>query len=122
MTGAIITSWGSPVRGREAKAQEVFMKALGFYEDLAKRGRIHSHREYFSLTGNHQRWGGLLVVEGEIGELLKLQQEEPYQKLLNQASAIVENLTVEICIGGSDQSIQQQVVQYTESLTELGYM
>ena len=51
--GALIFTWGNSVRGREAKGLETFGKALAYYDELAKEGRIHGHREFFSLTGVH---------------------------------------------------------------------
>lgn len=122
MTGAIIISWGGAVAGREAKGLEVFGKALSYMEDLHKSGRIHGHREYFSITGNQSKWSGMMVVDGEFEELLKLPLEEDYRRILAESSAIVENFTQEFCIGGSDQSVQELVGKYTEALGGLGYM
>ncbi|MFA5891962.1 MAG: hypothetical protein WDA27_13595 [Actinomycetota bacterium] len=122
MNGAIIATWGTPVRGREAKALEVFGKVLAHYDDLAKQGRIHSHREYFSLTGNASKWGGMQIVEGETEELLKLQMEESTRRLTAEAQQIVENFTVQICVGGSERSIADEMTMYAETLKALGYL
>lgn len=122
MTGAIVITWGAPVRGREAKGLEVFGKALAFMEELHKSGRIHGHREYLSVTGNQSKWNGMMVVDGEFEELLKLPLDQEWRKLLLESSAIVENFTQEFCIGGSDQAIQETIGTYTEAVGGLGYM
>jgi hypothetical protein len=122
MTGAIVASWGSPVRGREAKGLESFGNALTYFEGLAKQGRIHGHKEYFSLTGNSSKWAGMMIIEGELDELLKLQTEDEYQRVTIEASAIVENFTTQLSAGGSDQAVQEQIGRYTQTLGELGYM
>lgn len=122
MNGAIIATWGTPVRGREAKSLEVFGKALAHYDDLAKQGRIHSHREYFSMTGNAGKWSGMQIVEGEIDELLKLQTEESQRRLMSEAQQIVENFTVQICVGGSERTIADEMTLYTDTLKALGYL
>jgi len=114
--GAMIISWGNSVRGREMKGLEVFGKALAFYDDLAKQGRIHGHREFFSLTGNATERAGTMVVEGDLAELLKLQTEDENQRLLDQAGLICENFTVQICRAADDEAVGQ----YVSVLQELG--
>ena len=122
MTGCIVISWGSAVRGREAKGLEVFGKAVERFEGLAKTGRIHAHKEYFALTGNTGRVGGFMIAEGEVEELLKLQGEEEQIKLQQQAQAIVNDFNVQVFVGGSDRTVQERMTAYTETLSELGYL
>ena len=122
MTGAMVISWGSPVRGREAKGLEVFGGAVERFEGLAKQGRIHSHKEYFALTGNTGRVGGFMIVEGEVEELLTLQGQEEQIRLQQRAQAIVNDFNVQIFAGGSDRTVQERMSSYTETLNELGYL
>lgn len=120
MTGAIVFTWGAPVRGREMKGLETFGKALGYFEGLAKQGRVHAHREFFSLTGDASKWAGMMIVEGELDELLRLQADDEFRRLHIEATAIVEHFTLQLCAGGSDRSVQEEVTRYTESLQRLG--
>ncbi len=122
MTGAMVITWGSPVRGREAKGLEVFGKAVERFEGLAKQGHIHAHKEYFALTGNTGRVGGFMIVEGKVEKLLALQGEEEQIRLQQQAGAIVNDFTVQIFAGGSDRTVQERMSAYTETLSELGYL
>lgn len=115
-TGAIVFRWGAPVRGRETQGLAVFGEALGYYEELAKEGRIIGHREYFN-TGNE---GGFMIVEGLLPELHQLMQEDEFAKLQAKASNIVEDFTTELCMGGTDQTVQEGMQMYTEVLEELG--
>src|SRR5262252_300155 len=82
MNGALIVTWGSNVPGREAKGLEVFGKALAHFDELAKKGRIHGHKEYVTLTGNVDQLAGVMVIEGPVDELLKIQTEEKTRELL----------------------------------------
>ena len=118
MTGVTVVSWTNSIPGREQKGLEVFGKALAYFEDLAKKGRIHGHREYFSVTG---KTSGFMLVEGDLEELAKIQQEPETRKLNAQAAAIVQDFRVELYAGGSDHAIQQEITTYTEGLQELGY-
>jgi len=119
MTGAVVISWGAGIPGREAKGVEVFGKAVGRFEELAKQGRIHSHREFFSVTGPD---GGFMILEGELSELLSITAEPETLALNAQAAAIVSDFEVRVYGGGSDQAVQQLMGNYASSLQEIGYM
>lgn len=115
-TGAIVFRWGAPVRGRETQGLAVFGEALGYYEELAKEGRIIGHREYFNSGAN----GGFMIVEGLLPELHQLMQEDDFIRLQQKAASIVEDFTTDVCTGGTDQSVQEGMQLYTEALEELG--
>lgn len=119
--GAVIVTWGSPVRGREAKALEVFTSALSLMEDLAKQGRIHGHKEFLAVTGNAQALSGYQIIEGEFEELLKLQADDRFRRLQTEAATIVDNFTVTLSIGGSDQAISGEMARYVETMQGLGF-
>lgn len=118
-SGATLITWGSARAGREAKGLEVFGSAIARFEELAKEGRIHSHKEYFALTG---RTGGFMLVEGETEELLRLAAEPETLELNSKAAAIVQDFQVQVYAGGTDQAVQEVIGRYTGSLGELGYM
>ena len=122
MTGAVMISWGKGTPGREQKALEVFGKALSHYDGLAKEGRIHGHREYFAMTGNVAERSGFMVIDGELEELLKIQGEPETMRLITEANAITDNFSVTMCAGGSEATVQEQVGNFTEALSGLGYM
>ncbi|MCZ7528097.1 MAG: hypothetical protein M5U14_18055 [Acidimicrobiia bacterium] len=119
MKGATVISWGPPVRGRERQSLEVFGRALTFYDDLAKEGRIEGHREYFNLIGAA---GGMMLVEGDLEELLALQAEEETRRLHAEASSIVEGFRVELCMGGNEQSVQEAMGTYTGVMEALALL
>lgn len=89
------------------------------FEELTKQGRVHGHREYFSVTGAE---GGFMIVEGEVSELLALSGEEDTLRLNGKAASVVQDFEVQVFAGGSDQAIQQMVGNYVGGLQELGYM
>lgn len=122
MQGALMISWGNTVRGREQKGLATFGKAVGYFADLAKEGRIHGHREYFCLTGNSGQRAGFMIVDGELEELQKIQLEDDNLRLMAEASTIVEGFEVTMCIGGSDQAVGDTMTRFTETLSAMGYI
>lgn len=117
-TGAIVFTWGTPVRGREAQALDVFSDTLQYYEELSKEGRIIAHREYFRTSDP----GGMMIIEGLLDELSTLLTEDAFRRRVARASSIVEDLTIELCVGGSDQTVQQEMTAFVEELQGLGYV
>lgn len=122
MNGAVVISWGPPVRGRETKALEVFGQALAHFDALAKNGRVHSHHEYIAVTGNTGKVGGFQIVDGEITELQKILTEDNTQRLLIRAQNIVENFTVQVFQGGNESSVQHVMTSYMEETQSQGYL
>jgi hypothetical protein len=119
MNGAILIRWGASIPGREAAGLDVFGKTVVHFEGLAKSGRVHGHQEYFSITGRN---GGFMMIGGELSELMKILVEDETMKLTDQASALVSDVEVQAFAGGSDQTTQQLVTDYTANLHEIGYM
>jgi hypothetical protein len=118
MNGAIQISWKASIPGREAKSIEVFGAALERFEGLLKQGRIHSHEEYFAVTGAE---GGFMIVRGDLDELLKISVETETLALNAKAAAIVNDFTIQIYAGGSDQAVQEVMGTFIGSLQEIGY-
>jgi hypothetical protein len=119
MNGSVLIRWGSPAPGREAKALEVFGKAVARFEQHTKEGRVHGHPEYFSLTGPQN---GFMIIDGEVDELMKILAEEETIQLNGQAAAIVSDYGVETYAGGDDHTVQRLMTNYTGSMQELGFM
>jgi hypothetical protein len=122
MNGALIVTWGSNIPGREAKGLEVFGKALAYFDELAKKGRIHGHKEYITLTGNADQLAGLMLVEGPVEELVKLQTEEATRALLIEGASITKNFTATVAAGGDEQTLTQEIGLFTKTQQGLGYM
>jgi hypothetical protein len=119
MNGAIVIRWGQGVPGREAKGMEVFGAAVGRFEALAKQGRIHGHREFFGVTGGY---GGFMIADGELTELSKIVTEPETLALNNKAASIVEDFDVALYAGGTDQTIQELMGDYTRDMQEVGLL
>lgn len=119
MNGAIVISWGTPVRGREGKSLEVFGKAVAHFDALAKAGRVHGHQEFIARTGTQ---GGFMLVTGEYDELTKIEAEDDVLDLQIAGSAICEDFTVTLYAGGTEQATTETVGRYVKVLDELGYL
>ena len=115
--GAVVITWGESQPGVTGdQGMGVFAEALGFYDALAKQGRITGYRVY----GSTGRSAGMLVVEGEIDELAKIQTEQETLKQLALGCAVVQDLRTELFIGGSPDDVTQYYVSGLEAVKDAG--
>ena len=117
MNGALVHTWRRTVPGRETKGLEVFGRALAYYDEMAKEGRIHGHSEFFGVTGNP---AGMVVITGDIEELNRLQLEETYMQICTEASMVAEDFTARLMGGGNAESVTEGVTGYLEALARMG--
>src|SRR5258705_11528904 len=85
MNGAVLIRWGASIPNREAAGLDVFGKTVARFEELAKSGRVHGHQEYFSVTGRN---GGVIMIERELDELMKILVGDETIRLTEHAKAI----------------------------------
>lgn len=115
--GAMLTTWGASRPGvAPAKAMEVFAKALGWYDELAKEGRISGYRVYSCLG----RDAGMVIAEGTTTELAKISTEEQTTTLLALASAVVEDVRSEVLIGGNPDDVVGFYMRIVEAIGNFG--
>jgi hypothetical protein len=115
--GALVITWGGPQPGvGVAKGLEVFAKALGYYDELAKEGRIAGYRVFASTASAR----GMLTIEGELSQLASVQIATESTKLLAIASAVVQDMRVELFAGGSADDATQYYMTAFQALTEAG--
>ncbi len=119
MNGAVVISWGTAVRGREAKSLEVFGKAIAQFDALAKAGRVHSHQEFLSRTGTQN---GFMLVTGDLDELTKILAEDDVLALTTAGSTICDNFRVNLYEGGSETATTASIQRWVGVLTDLGYL
>lgn len=116
--GAVVISWGANVPGREATGLQVFGSALEMAQRYAKDGRIDSHKEFFSRA----RPGGFQLLEGDVTTLHDILEEDEFRTLVIKTQAIVQDLRIELYLGGVDDTTAQAIGMYTNAIGELGYM
>jgi hypothetical protein len=115
--GAMIITWGETRPNVSSdQGMGVFAKALEYYDGLAKTGRISGYRVYAST----RRSAGSIIVEGELSTLAQIQCEDESFRQLALGSAVVQNVDVELCVGGSPDDVTQYFTTSIQALTEAG--
>ena len=116
MNGALVHTWQGTKTGREVKALEVLGRALAYYDELAKEGRIYAHSAFFG--GNNP--AGMIIVTGDVDELRKIEMEDAYLQVLTEAVLVADDFRAQLMGGGSPDDSAEGITRYVETLGRLG--
>jgi hypothetical protein len=111
---AIVTTWGPPVTGREAKSLEVFTEFMGFIGKLAAEGKCQAAEPFFAADGS----SGFAIVRGKSDALQEIWDSEENLRLVGKAQAFVQDLKSHLYYTG-DQEVQDGTRRFAEIIAEL---
>jgi hypothetical protein len=110
--------WGRNITGREQHGLEVFNEAMGYYGELQQAGRIE--RFDVALLEPNATIAGFISLHGSREQLNALREDHRYQRLLIDASLIVEDLAqIEGAVGDG---IATQMPMYEEAVGRVPQM
>jgi len=112
----LFIGWGEVVRGREAKATEVFNEAVGYYAGLQQEGRIESFEPWF-LAPHGGDLGGFILVRGEREQLDEVVRSPEFERLQTRVALIVDGSGVIPAATG--ESLARQMGQFQEATADL---
>ena len=108
-------SWGETVRGREERGLEVFNEAVGFYGRCQQEGRIERFEVVLMpATGEPQ---GYMELHGTADQLATLREDEEFQRILADASLIVDHLR--LADGYTGEGIARQMAIYQQAISKV---
>jgi hypothetical protein len=113
---ALVITFGSAVRGREAKSLDVFTEVLTFLGKQAADGRCSQPEPYFATDASN----GMIIVRGMTDGLAEITESEEYDKLLAKSQMVVEDLKIHWYLTGEE--IERGTRIFAEAGSELGYM
>lgn len=112
----LFVGWGATVPGREERALEVFNDSVGFYGRCQQEGRIESFDVIF-LEPHGGGLAGYVELHGSADQLSALREDEEFQRLLVDASLIVEELGL---VGGfANEGVARQVTMFQEATAKV---
>src|SRR4051794_16977028 len=107
----LFVSWGTPVRGREERALEVFDEVVGLYGRLQQEGRIESFDVV--LLSPTPGLDGFFQVRGSAEQMAALREDERWLRSIAEAGLIVEDLRV--VDGYANEGVARMMALYQES-------
>lgn len=113
----LMVGFGTPVRGREQKAAEVFNEAVGLWARLQESGQIESW-DAVLLEPHGGDLGGFFLLWGERDAIAHVRSGDDFVRLTVRAQQIVNHFGV---VGaGRGGRIETQMGLFLESSGELG--
>ncbi len=113
---ALITTWKSPVPGREKQSIETFMDYLTLMSKQAAEGKNSEPEAYFKYDGS----GGIGVVRGQSDALLELWESDEFRDVISRAQLTVQDIRTEMY--GAGDTVQDLVGRFSNVATSMGYM
>ena len=111
----LLISWGTPVRGSEARGLEVFNRALGLYGRLQQAGRIESFD--VMLFQPNAGLNGCIAIRGSAAQLADVREDEEFRRTTVDAALVVDELR--LLDGFADEGVARQMAMYQEALADV---
>ena len=111
----LFISWGNPVRGREERALEVFNESMGLYGRMQQEGRIEAFEVV--LLNPTSLLNGYIELKGDVAQIQAVQEDGDFQRVMTDASLIVEDLNV--IAGFTNAGVAEQMTIYAEAIANV---
>jgi hypothetical protein len=114
---ALFVGFGSPVRGREERAIEIFNEFVGMFGRMQSDGRIEG-MDVALLDPHGGELGGFFMVHGSEAQCAALPNDEEFRRATIDASLIVENFGVVPARTG--EAVGTEMGMYTDAVKKVG--
>jgi hypothetical protein len=114
---ALFVGFGTPVRGREERAVEVFGEFVALCGRLESEGRIEG-MEVTLLDFHGGELGGFFLVHGSDAQCAALADDEEFRRACIDATLIVENFGV--VPGRTGAGVMREMQMYSEAVAKVG--
>ncbi len=114
----LMFSWGTPVRGREERALEVFNESVGLYGQMQGDGRIESFDLALFEPGGVM--DGCVHLHGSEDHMNAVAGSDDFQRILADAQMIVDD----VCLtrGVTGQGVADQIGIFQEAISKVPQM
>lgn len=114
--GALFVGWGSIITGREKAAPKVLMEAMGYLQELQKRGTLDTI-DVVCLEPHGGELEGFVLVKGDKDALASLRVNEEFVKMIVAVQLVHNKVGVVWAYTGAEmQSLFQMWDQQEEKL------
>ena len=114
---ALFVGFGTPVRGREERAVEVFGEFVAMFGRMESDGRIEG-MEVTLLEPHGGELNGFFLVHGSDAQCAALSDDEEFRRACIDAGLIVENFGV--VAGRTGAGVMREMQWYGEAVAKVG--
>lgn len=113
---SLFIGWGTPARGREKAALEVFDESVQYWGRLQQEGQIE--RFDVAILTPHGGLGGFAVLHGTAQQIDAVRRSDEFRHFINSANLRVDGL--ELCDAWVEEGLAEMLAQYRKELENLG--
>jgi hypothetical protein len=111
----LMVTWGTPARGLESRALEVFNEALGILGRAQQEGRIESFD--VALLQPNAGMNGYIAIRGTADQIAAFRERDDFRRNTVDATMCVDEIRhVE---GVCNQGVADQMAMYQEAIAQL---
>jgi hypothetical protein len=114
----LLFSWGTPVRGREERALEVFNESVGLYGKMQQDGRIEKFD--LMLFEPNGLMDGCVQLHGAQSQLDAVRESDDFQRLIADATLIVDD--IKLVAGVTNAGVAEQMAIFQEAISKVPQM
>jgi hypothetical protein len=111
----LFIGWGTPVRGREERALEVFNDALGLYGRMQQDARIEAFDVV--LLAPNRDLNGYFQLHGSAEQLAAVREDDEFQRVITAAGLIIDDLSV--VDGYANEGVARQIGLFQEAVSQV---
>jgi len=113
---ALFIGWGAIQTGRERDAFTVFGETVQYYGSLQQQGQIDGFEPYALEPHGGDLWG-FILLHGDLDKLNQVRYSEEFVRILDRASAVVNNPGIITAFTG--QRLQTQFQNSQQNITDI---
>lgn len=111
----LFISWGTPVRGCEERALEVFNESLGLYGRMQQDGRIEGFDVIlFDPNGDTN---GCIEIRASAAQIEDVREDEEFVRNMVAAGLVVDRLR--LMDGYTNEGVVQMMALYQEAISKV---
>jgi hypothetical protein len=114
---ALFVGFGTPVRGREERAVEVFGEFVQMFGQMQSEGRIEA-MDVALLDPHGGELGGFFLVHGTAEQCAAVADDEAFRRACIDAGLIVDNFGVVPAATG--EGVSREMGMYNEAVAKVG--
>jgi hypothetical protein len=114
---ALFVGFGTPVRGREERAVEVFGQFVEMFQRMESDGRI-AGMDVTLLDPHGGDLGGFFMVHGSAEQCAALPSDEEFRRAIIDADLIVDNFG--FVPASTGEGVMREMGMYTEAVAKVG--
>ena len=114
---ALFVGWGTPVRGREERAVEVFNEWVGMLGRMEADGRIES-MDVCLLDAHGGELGGFFLLHASDAQCAAVMADEEFRNAVVDAQMIVDDFGV--VPAAVRDGVAREMERYTKAIAKVG--